>query len=529
MSNLDFDDMLLELGELGRYQIIMYTLMCIPLLFCGANNLSYVFTAGITNYRCVVPECDNLSDPVYNAHWLEWAIPSNGKSATEYEPEYCDRYVRNITTSIYQECFPNTFTNQTERCHEWVFDNERSIVNDWNITCLENQWMLSFVGTSNFAATMVGSGTFGALADRYGRKLIFIVCIVIMSVSGIVQVFSNGYIMFVILIFVKAFGASGIYPLAFIIGVEMVGRKKREVTGIILNYFFGVGQTLIALIAWMTKDWVQLQLIISAPALIFIGYYWILPESVRWLLAKHRNVEAKAIVYRVAKYNNVVLSETLKESFEEVNVQTVAEEVKILPVIVSMSKSRKLVIRFIIVFFIWIVDAFVYYGLSLFATSIGGDKYLNFALICLVEIPGYTFAWVCINKLGRKRTLACSLLISGITCCLTILVPADMHWAVILLFLIGKLAVTSAYSVSFVHTSEMLPTIIRSGGVGFASTIARVGALVASFVPLLGEYVAFLPMLLLGGCAIVAGLLALKLPETHGIKLPDRVIDAQRL
>lgn len=36
-------------------------------------------------------------------------------------------------------------------------------------------------------------------------------------------------------------------------------------------------------------------------------------------------------------------------------------------------------------------------------------------------------------------------------------------------------------------------------------------------------------MLLFGGVAIVAGLLALKLPETLGIKLPESVEDAERL
>jgi OCT family organic cation transporter-like MFS transporter 4/5 len=60
-----------------------------------------------------------------------------------------------------------------------------------------------------------------------------------------------------------------------------------------------------------------------------------------------------------------------------------------------------------------------------------------------------------------------------------------MTWAVILLFLIGKLGVTSAFGVVYVHTAEMLPTIVRSGGVGSASTMARFGALLAPFVPML--------------------------------------------
>lgn len=61
----------------------------------------------------------------------------------------------------------------------------------------------------------------------------------------------------------------------------------------------------------------------------------------------------------------------------------------------------------------------------------------------------------------------------------------DWTWAVVSLFLIGKLGITSAFATSYVHTAEMMPTVIRSLTVGCASTVARFGALVAPFVPLL--------------------------------------------
>lgn len=60
-----------------------------------------------------------------------------------------------------------------------------------------------------------------------------------------------------------------------------------------------------------------------------------------------------------------------------------------------------------------------------------------------------------------------------------------MVWAETVLFLTGKLGITAAFGIVYVHTAEMLPTVIRSGGVGAASTVARVGALLAPFVPLL--------------------------------------------
>lgn len=54
----------------------------------------------------------------------------------------------------------------------------------------------------------------------------------------------------------------------------MVGKRKREITGIVLNYFYAIGEAIVAPIAWWTRDWVMTQLIVSAPALLFVGYYW---------------------------------------------------------------------------------------------------------------------------------------------------------------------------------------------------------------------------------------------------------------
>lgn len=54
----------------------------------------------------------------------------------------------------------------------------------------------------------------------------------------------------------------------------MVGKRKREVTGIVLNYFYAIGEAVVAPIHWYTKDWIATQLIVSAPAFIFIIYYW---------------------------------------------------------------------------------------------------------------------------------------------------------------------------------------------------------------------------------------------------------------
>ncbi|CAG9859099.1 unnamed protein product [Phyllotreta striolata] len=533
-NQVDFDDVLEEIGELGRYQIVIYILVCLPVLFGAANSLSYVFTAGVPQYRCLIPECETPDSAKFDAPFIKFAIPheTEGKRVLALNTEACSRYK---TKPNDDSCTPEAFTKTIEQCSEFVFEGtERTIVNEWLLTCLENQWKLALVGSTHFAGIIVGSFLFGVLADRYGRKLLFIIAIFIMTVAGILQVVSPNYWVFIFFLFLNAVGTSGIFPLAFIIGIEMVGKRKREFAGFVLNYFYAIGEALVAPIAYLEPRWKNIQLVVSAPAAVFLVYYWFIPESVRWLLARGKLTRAKKIILTAADYNNVTVTDNLLDSLKETtNLQSFNDEQKsekIFPVVKYICLSRKLVIRFLIVYVIWIVNSFVFYGLSINATALSGSKYINFALVTLVEIPGYTLAWVCIQKMGRRYSLIGFLLLSGVTCTLTIFVQnTNLNWLVIMLFLIGKLGVTAAFSTTYVYTAEMLPTIVRSGGVGSMSTIGRFGALVAPFVPLLGLYWAPLPMLIFGFLAIGAGLLAFKLPETYGSKLPETAEEAELL
>lgn len=215
----------------------------------------------------------------------------------------------------------------------------------------------------HFAGIMVGSGIFGFLADQYGRKKLFLVAIVFMSLTGIGQALSVNYIMFLTFAFLNAVGTSGVFPLAFVIGVEMVGKKKREMSGIVLNYFYSLGEALVGVIAWLDGNWIHLQYWVSAPPILFIVYYWIIPESIRWLLAKKRNRKAFKIIRKAAKNNGVELSQSILSKFENNDEDDDSDnrstsskksvgEVKT-ATYMDLIRSKVLVVRCLMLFFIW--------------------------------------------------------------------------------------------------------------------------------------------------------------------------------
>ena len=57
------------------------------------------------------------------------------------------------------------------------------------------------------------------------------------------------------------------------------------------------------------------------------------------------------------------------------------------------------------------------------------------------------------------------------------------------------------------------------------SVAARVGGIMAPFIVSLGEVIPYLQFTVLGIMSLTAGMLNMKLPETAGRQLPDKVND----
>lgn len=96
-------------------------------------------------------------------------------------------------------------------------------------------------------------------------------------------------------------------------------------SGNVLNYFYAMGEAVVGLFAWLYGDWKTIQLLVSAPPLLFVIYAWLVPESVRWLLIKEKNDKAQKIIRKAAKVNGVELSERLLANFEK-NIQMVSDD-----------------------------------------------------------------------------------------------------------------------------------------------------------------------------------------------------------
>lgn len=64
----------------------------------------------------------------------------------------------------------------------------------------------------------------------------------------------------------------------------------------------------------------------------------------------------------------------------------------------------------------------MYYGVTMHAGNMGGDFYLNFFLLAVVEFPAYSLAIFLLDRIGRKK-LHCSFMVLGGLACLSTIFP----------------------------------------------------------------------------------------------------------
>jgi hypothetical protein len=68
---------------------------------------------------------------------------------------------------------------------------------------------------------------------------------------------------------------SGIFVIAVIIGMELVGPRKRKIAAAFTGIFFALGQVLLGALAYMVRHYQYLHTFITIPALVFLSYWWL--------------------------------------------------------------------------------------------------------------------------------------------------------------------------------------------------------------------------------------------------------------
>ena len=465
------------------------------------------------------------------------------------------------------------------KCVEWIYKESlygTTTVTDWDLVCLKSH--LKAV-TQNAFILGTGCSVFtGILSDKLGRRTALLLMITLMVfVLNITQFLMHSAILdaeekFIIFTFSRFLQgvAQTMYSISFVLLLELTGPKDRVTAGNILAYSFSIGQMLIVGLAYYFKNWLKVQWALAIYVIPFLSYYWMMPESPRWLLSVDKVNEARHVLTKVTRYNSAY--ERFVDRFlnifcrcwknrnnfihkrtkidvehdatwdyilsllrtEANNLAEAKKNTSYLQTLVGIIKSPILLRRCLILFYTWMVILAVYLGIGM---GISGnlDKimnpYLVFLIAAIFEFISIVTCHLTLNRFGRKYPLIVFLLITSISIYLIPVYYESQPNFSILFYFLAKYSIGAAQLTCMIFTSELYPTPMRSTGVGLSVALARLGGVWAPQINVLSSTLGsiYIPFIIFSVSSLLAAILCILLPETLNKQLPETISQAKAL
>ncbi|TDH00700.1 hypothetical protein EPR50_G00191070 [Perca flavescens] len=520
-----FDDLLEEAGNFGRCQKRIFALLCLLSIPYSGVYVGTVFQSFTPDHWCrdsaVVERrqaCSwslalsrRLTVPVVNVSGV-----LQQSSCEQYDVDWntttlsCDTQELNLSEVPLTACKDGW---------EYQYEGRKSFATEFNLVCSDGWFVDMYQSTLNLG--FLGSSfAFGFFADRFGRKISFLVSNILNAISGIALAVAPNYISILVLRCIFGFGVKGGWMSSYVLLTEIVGVEYRQTVGILYQMFFSVGVLILPLLAYFITDWRWLQFVITAPFIFFLSYYWFIPESPRWLISQNKSAKALEITEAMAKENKRKLKNSGTLTDEEGGSSSAS--------LLDLFRTPNMRKHTFILMFNWFTSAVVYQGLIMRVGITGGNIYVDFVIAGLVEFPAAFLILLTIERIGRRIPFASANIVAGVSCLITAFIPDSMFWFKTVLACIGRLGITMTFEMVVFVNTELYPTYVRNLGVSVCSTLCDIGGMVAPF--LLYRLAAIwleLPLIVFGVVALVAGGLVLLLPETRGVPLPETIDDIE--
>lgn len=371
--------------------------------------------------------------------------------------------------------------------------------------------------------------------SRYGRLNSIIGTKVIGAILSSLQAIPAPFMTFEIYIalqFLLAMVTSGTFGIVYTYNMEWVPAKYRVHINCMSSFTNALHPAMIGFSAWYFEDsFFGFKLIMGAPGLFMVLFYLVLCEPPQWLMARAKYSKAANAVKKAGKINRRKPTAKLIAEIESVpmhnveRVESVPDENRVEVTIRSLLKEKKMLLRLAVLGIIWVSTIFAYYGLMITSAKVHENKYLSYTLIGLAEIPGAIFAFLTLNRLGRRKTLVFTLLTYGLMTIISTQMGPEQKAIQLTMLFIGRAAIKTTLIGLSTYSTELWPTTVRNSAYNICSFFGRIGSILATLSVLLVKYSAELPLILYGSGTIVASILLFAfLPETlHVKKLPDTI------
>ncbi len=339
-------------------------------------------------------------------------------------------------------------------------------------------------GSVYVAGACVGALFFGQLTDRFGRKKLFLLTLVVYLVATVATAFANTALYFFIARFFTGAGIGGEYAAINSAIDELIPARVRGRVDLMINGSYWLGAVFGALGALVLLDtslfaadlgW---RLAFGLGAVLGLGILLVrrhVPESPRWLFIHGRDEEAERIVGEI---EDEIRASTGQELDEPSGSITVRQRKSISFRTIASTAFKRYPRRTALGFALFVGQAFIYnavtFGLGTFLAEFydieSGRVPLYVALFAASNFLGPVLLGRLFDTVGRKPMIAGTYLGSAaVLVVLTILFVGGSLglWGFMALLLVTFFLASAGASSAYLTVSEIFPMETRALAIAF--------------------------------------------------------------
>lgn len=410
------------------------------------------------------------------------------------------------------------------------------------------------MGAATLFGILIGASALGGLADRYGRKRMFIIEMALFSLFIILVTLSPNFPFLVICLFGMGLALGCDYPTAHLVLSESIPTKARGKLVLSAFGFQAVGALAGTLIGFLIlknnqsiMDWRLMYATAILPAVLVTAGRFFITKSVHWLVVQNRMEEAKAEIKRLlARQPEYPKAIEIHDPHAHLHASKASYSK------LFRKKSRRATILASVP---WFLQDLGTYGIGIFTPVILGNIFSEqkneharslaevihngvlatkgATLIDILLIVGIIAAILLADKVGRMRLQ----IIGFIGCAIGLLIAAFSTYmtgpAQIFLVFAGFMIFNFSTNMgpnamTYLIAGEVFPTKVRGMGAGFAASFAKIGAVLTAFLfPILLHTIGTASLLyILAGTSLLGAWLTWRFQiETKGRNLEEIVLE----
>ena len=362
-----------------------------------------------------------------------------------------------------------------------IFDGYDLVIYGVVLPLLMQEWSLTSVQAGMLASTalcgmMFGAMLFGALADKIGRKNVILICVTFFSGFTFLGAFASNPFEFGILRFLAGLGIGGVMPNLVALTSEYAPKRIRSTLVGTMFSGYAIGGILSALIGSYlveSQGW-QIMFLIAGVPLILLPVIWkFLPESLTFLVKTGKTDQAHRIIQKISPEQSIGINTRLV--LNEDHVPTGSSVKGLFQQGRAFNTLMFWVLFFMCLLMVYALSSWLPKLMLAAGYSLGKSILFLFALNVGAMI-GSIGGGILSDKFHLKPVIM-GMLMAGVVA----LIGLGFNSPAYVLY--GLVTVAGAATIGtsillYSYVAQYYPLSVRSTGIGCASGVGRIGAIV---------------------------------------------------